>query len=351
MACFKKILIVLLLLFIFFINISPVFATSAAVNNFDIYNFARLRMQNATSMLIQSQFRIYKSTGEIDTNFYSWCRGISLNNAVYGFVAYGDENDFFTDSSGNAVGTNTQRLYFGYVQSNYASKTTGHLTYATSVGNTELYYTNYTSNVVANYSLISVSSGSNTVTRLPNTTRMAIPIGCENAFTEKQFDIIHFVSANNSFPADYDTSSVENEIQETNSILTDVYGEVSATTSFLNDTTTDNFTINDLPQSTITDPTESLWNRIFYDLYNALADTSSHSVTLSFPFGDNPVNIVLSSNSLDFVRQNTVLMSFFTAFWSFAIYYFIIKDIYQQLNDLSQGHIDDKVDNVKTTLL
>lgn len=91
------------------------------------------------------------------------------------------------------------------------------------------------------------------------------------------------------------------------------------------------------------------FNDFFIKLYNAIYDTSSHSVNLVFPFGSNPVTITLTSDIFSGVP--TSLRDFIHAFWYFAIYLYIIRDIYKQINDISQGDFDSKVDNIKTEVL
>lgn len=305
---------------------------------------------------------------EYDTNFYRFVReAITLGTRNGGqlpsqlkttFAQMSGADHFkmniFTSDYGNTfVYENGQLLNMSdysiglFITTGNASQHSTY-TYEDTRYSSTVEYCQFMTSYYSNGRIVTINLNNHTYTNSTTSNRAWIIDAYDTYIPNELYNIIYDLG-NGLFDfnmAQTTLTTIDNHIQELNE-------ETENMNDFLQDDTVDNYTQNDLPQSNITDPTESTFNGIFNRLYTAISNDSYHSVTIPLKFGQWDKSFSLNSNSLDFMRgdRNRDLVAFIELIWSFIIYYYILRDIYNMVNDLSQGKIAEKVDNIKTQLL
>lgn len=111
-----------------------------------------------------------------------------------------------------------------------------------------------------------------------------------------------------------------------------------------------NFSPN-FPSMVVNDSTSVGFNNIFNKIYNALTTPNfGQSVSFTIPFVDKSFDISFNSVFGDFNYK--LITPYTNAFWYFVVSLYIVKDIYNQINKLKSGNIDNVCnENVRSDIL
>ena len=185
--------------------------------------------------------------------------------------------------------------------------------------------------------------------------RVCIPYAFVNYYPTDIYDITYqFGWGTYDFQSTSQTlKEISQKIDETNAQLDDI-------NEFLNDNTTPTVTPNDLPSDTMNDITASGFNGIFTKIYNEVTYDNNSRIKITIPYVNyefylysNYLTNTLTSIPLfqNFTWGDYSICTFIQLLWSFAIYRYIVLDIYKYINQIKNGDISTTDTNIKADML
>lgn len=177
----------------------------------------------------------------------------------------------------------------------------------------------------------------------------------DNYIPTSLFDTVYHIGQ-----GDFDFTSVDTTLDQISAKIDETNDQLEQMNDFFNSDTTPTVTPNDLPSDSMNDITASGFNGIFTKIYNEVTYDNNSRIKITIPYVNydfylysNYLTNTLTSIPLfqNFTWGDYSICSFIQLLWSFAIYRYIVLDIYKYINQIKNGNISTTDTNIKADML
>lgn len=151
---------------------------------------------------------------------------------------------------------------------------------------------------------------------------------------------------------DYILAKKNNDIQTIIQIMQDIKAEQQEMSDYLQSDDTSEVDTS-LPTESVEDPTEALWGDLFTSIRTAATSNTPQYVSITIPFINYSFTFspVESSPMTQLRGKMKPLYDLIIASWWFGASLWIIRDIHKYLEDIKNGDITSRDNNIKTEVL
>lgn len=356
----KKILIYLLIFVIYFVF---VFSPSSHASQIDVNNVPNADIIDLYQKQIDHNFYVFtyraiesakRNNNTFDGNFKSFCRSATTQNAVFGIYTPNYYNLYFK-RNGTYLNDSESWLCLCWTNpQNYIDDDT-----VVIPGTSNSNYSSSREVSCSVYSNATVSRFSTTTTNpsfYGNTGYNVTLIDAfKNYIPSDLYDVLYSIGN--------DTFSFTNDnqvLQEISEKIDETNDQLEQMNDFFNSDTTPTVTPSDLPSDSMNDITASGFNGIFTKIYNEVTYDNNSRIKITIPYVNyefylysNYLSNTFSSIPLfqNFSWGDYSILTFIQLLWSFAIYRYIVLDIYKYINEIKNGNISTTDTNIKADML